>query len=232
MNSLLNRVPQRETLGDRVLQQIKEILLTGQVVPGESLSLRSMAEALGVSMMPVRQAVYQLVADHALVADPNRSVHVPVMTASQFQEITTIRLQVESFAVEKAAPLVTPELIRLLRDLNCSLSEKMDVGGEALGEAILMNKTLHFSIYAASGMPMLVKIIESLWLRIGPILNYDLRSGSERTRDKVAVAHHDDMIDALDRHDAASASRALRNDIQTAYQYIVKQRYSELLDTP
>lgn len=95
-----------------------------------------------------------------------------------------------------------------------------------------MNKTLHFSIYAASGMPMLVKIIESLWLRIGPILNYDLRSGSERTRDKVAVAHHDDMIDALDRHDAASASRALRNDIQTAYQYIVKQRYSELLDTP
>ncbi len=230
MNSLLERVPPRETLGDRVLQQIKEILLTGQVMPGESLSLRSMAEALGVSMMPVRQAVYQLVADSALVADPNRSVRVPVMTTSQFQEITTIRLQVESFAVEKATPLVTPALIRSLRELNHSLSEKMDAGDNALVEVILLNKVLHFSIYAASDMPMLVKIIESLWLRIGPILNYDLRSGSDRVRDKVAVAHHEDLIAALERGDATSASRALRRDIESAYQYIIKQRHSEFLD--
>jgi DNA-binding GntR family transcriptional regulator len=230
MNALLKPVPPRETLGDHVLQRIKEILLTGQVTPGESLSLRSMAEALGVSMMPVRQAVYQLVADHALEVLPNRSVHVPVMSAEQFREITTIRLRVECFAVEVATPLATPALVRALRATNTALSGRLDVGGQqALGEAILLNKQLHFSIYEASGMPMLVKIIESLWLRIGPILNYDLRSGSERTRNKVAVAHHEDMITALERGDAAAVSLALRHDIESAYRFITEQRYSELL---
>ncbi|CAM5193371.1 HTH-type transcriptional regulator McbR [Castellaniella defragrans] len=229
MNSLLKPVPQRETLGDHVLQQIKEILLTGQVMPGESLSLRSTAEALGVSMMPVRQAVYQLVADHALEVLPNRSVHVPILSAAQFREITTIRLQVESFAVENATPFATPELVRSLRTLNRLLSDKLDAGGESLGEAILLNKQLHFSIYEVSGMPMLVKIIESLWLRIGPILNYDLRSGSERTRNKIAVAHHEDMIAALECGDASAARSALQRDIESAYKYITEQRYSELL---
>ncbi|HEX2519252.1 MAG TPA: GntR family transcriptional regulator [Castellaniella sp.] len=229
MNSLLKPIPQRETLGDHVFQQIKEILLTGKVMPGELLSLRSTAEALGVSMTPVRQAVYQLVADHALEVAPNRSVRVPILSASQFREITTIRLEVEGFAVAQAVPLATHELIASLRTLNQSLAGQMDAGGSALGEAILLNKQLHFSLYAASGMPMLVKIIESLWLRIGPILNYDLRSGSARTRNKTAVAHHEAMIAALERGDGAAARQALHDDIESAYRYITDQRYSELL---
>lgn len=230
MTSLLKPLPQRETLGDHVFRQIKEMLLTGRVMPGELLSLRSTAEALGVSMMPVRQAVYQLVADRALEVAPNRSVRVPTLSASQFREITTIRLEVEGFAVMRAVPLATHELIRSLRAMNRSLSRKMDAGGDAApGEAILLNKQLHFSLYAASDMPMLVNIIESLWLRIGPILNYDLRSGSARTRNKTAVAHHEAMISALERGDAAAARQALHDDIESAYQYITDQRYSELL---
>lgn len=229
MTSLLKPLPQRETLGDHVFQQIKEILLTGQVMPGELLSLRSTAEALGVSMMPVRQAVYQLVADRALEVAPNRSVRVPTLSAGQFREITTIRLEVEGFAVTQAVPHTTHELIRSLRATNRSLSEQMDIGGAALGAAILLNKQLHFSLYSASDMPILVKIIESLWLRIGPILNYDLRSGSARTRNKTAVAHHEAMIDALERGDSAAAREALHEDIESAYQYITDQRYAELL---
>jgi DNA-binding GntR family transcriptional regulator len=226
MNQKLKPVLQSETLAAQVLQQMKEILITGRVTPGESLSLRSTAETLGVSMMPVRQAVYQLVADQALEVTPNRSVRVPVMTAEQFHEVTKIRLEVESYAVEMAAPNVGPALIRSLRDLNAGLSAKLTAGSESLGDAVLLNKTLHFSIYAAANMPTLIKIIESLWLRIGPILNYDLRSGSDRTRNKIAVAHHEALITALESKDAASARKALQLDIGTAYNYIVSQRYA------
>src|SRR3546814_13660494 len=91
MHTLLSPPPRRETLGANVLFQIKELLLTGQLMPGEQLSLRSTAEALGVSVMPVREAVYQLVADQALEVAPNRSVRVPLMSAEQFKEITKIR---------------------------------------------------------------------------------------------------------------------------------------------
>src|SRR3546814_14072818 len=85
MHTLLSPPPRRETLGANVLFQIKELLLTGQLMPGEQLSLRSTAEALGVSVMPVREAVYQLVAAQALEVAPNRSVRVPLMSADQFR---------------------------------------------------------------------------------------------------------------------------------------------------
>src|SRR3546814_6527586 len=109
MHTLLSPPPRRETLGANVLFQIKELLLTGQLMPGEQLSLRSTAEALGVSVMPVREAVYQLVADQALEVAPNRSVRVPLMSAEQFKEITKIRLEIEGFAVAQAAQNVPPE---------------------------------------------------------------------------------------------------------------------------
>lgn len=226
MPTLLSPAPRRETLGANVLFQIKELLLTGQLMPGEQLSLRSTAEALGVSVMPVREAVYQLVADQALEVAPNRSVRVPIMSAAQFQEITQIRLQIEGYAVEQAALNSPPELIAALRRLNDQLSDAMEAAGENKAAVVLINKELHFLIYAAAAMPMLVKIIESLWLRIGPVLNYDLRAGSERTQKKIAVEHHARMIAALEKGDARTARKALHSDIESAFKHILAKQFS------
>jgi len=70
----------RQTLGDRTYAQLSELLVSGRLAPGDRLSLRGAAEALGVSMMPVREAVSRLVADGALEVTPNRAVRVPIMT--------------------------------------------------------------------------------------------------------------------------------------------------------
>jgi DNA-binding GntR family transcriptional regulator len=226
MSTRLNLAPRGETLGANVLLQIKELLLGGQLMPGEQLSLRSMAEALGVSVMPVRAAVYQLVADQALEVAPNRSVRVPTMTADQFREITAIRLQIEGYAVEEAALRVTPSLVQSLRELNAALSEAMTRADTERSEIVRLNKDLHFSVYETAGMPMLIKIIETLWLRIGPVLNYDLRAGSERTEKRIAVEHHARMIDALADGDAEAARSALRSDIDSAFQHILAKQFS------
>lgn len=214
-----------KTLSAGVLDQIKELLLSGQVEPGQRLSLRSLAEAMGVSMMPVREAVYQLVADQALEIAPNRSVCVPVMTAEQFDEITKIRLHIEGYAVEQATSHVTSSLLRNLRDLNEQLSARMAAGGDSLAQTVFLNKSLHFQLYEAAHMPMLLKIIEALWLRIGPILNYDLRMGSERTRNRTAVNHHVRMLDALEARNPAGVREALWQDIQSSYQHIIAKHY-------
>jgi len=226
MSTRLNIAPRAETLGANVLLQIKELILGGQLMPGEQLSLRSMAEALGVSVMPVRAAVYQLVADQALEVAPNRSVRVPTMTADQFREITAIRLQIEGYAVEQAALRVTPSLVRSLRKLNAALSKAMARGDTGRSDIVRLNKDLHFSIYETAAMPMLIKIIETLWLRIGPVLNYDLRAGSERTDKRIAVAHHARMIDALAAKDADAARDALKSDIESAFQHILAKQFS------
>ncbi|RYE71386.1 MAG: GntR family transcriptional regulator, partial [Hyphomicrobiales bacterium] len=69
-----------ETLGERVTGELRSLLIAGRLAPGEKLSLRRVAEALGVSMMPVREAVSRLAADKALEVLPGRAVRVPVLT--------------------------------------------------------------------------------------------------------------------------------------------------------
>src|SRR5262245_18205620 len=75
-----------ETLGERVTGELRELLISGRLAPGEKLSLRRVAEALGVSMMPVREAVSRLAADKALEVLPGRAVRVPMLTLAQFRE--------------------------------------------------------------------------------------------------------------------------------------------------
>ncbi|WP_103035149.1 GntR family transcriptional regulator [Castellaniella caeni] len=225
MNAALSPLSRPETLSADALAKLKELLITGQVMPGETLPIRGTAEALGVSMMPVRQAIYQLVADRALEIGPSRSVHVPVMTQEEFAEVTKIRLCVEGFAVEMSAQSATAQLVSELREVNAALSQRMDEGLDGAAHVIVLNKQLHFSLYAAANMPLLTKIIEALWLRIGPVLNYDLRTGSERTRHKTAVTYHAQLLDAVAARDGTAARAALGRDIESAFQYICSRVY-------
>src|SRR3546814_8519260 len=121
-------------------------------MPGEQLSLRWTAEALGVSVMPVREAVYQWMADQALEVAPNRSVRVPLMSAEQFKEITKIRLEIEGFAVAQAAQNVPPERITERRAPNERLSAAMEAPGENKAAVVLINKELHFLINTAANI--------------------------------------------------------------------------------
>lgn len=93
----------RQTLSSDVYAQLRELLITGQMIPGEQISLRTTASALGVSVMPVREAVHRLVAEQALELTPNRALRVPLMTESAFREITRIRVNLEGLATEQAA---------------------------------------------------------------------------------------------------------------------------------
>ncbi len=214
-----------ETLGSTVRTQIKDLLLSGQLMPGEQLSLRTMAAALGVSVMPVREAVNQLVADQALEVAPNRAIRVPQMTREQFAEITQIRIEIEGYAVAQACARISEETLDELVDLNRQLAHAMQ-SGENSHDVVALNKDFHFTAYAASGMPMLMKIIEPLWLRIGPILNYDLRQGSERVTNQTAVRYHEQIIAGFKARDEQKARLGLRNDISSAYEHIVLKHYT------
>lgn len=211
----------RQTLSADVYEQLKELLMTGRMMPGEQISLRGTATALGVSVMPVREAVHRLAAEQALELTPNRALRVPRMTVSQFREITAIRINLEGLATERAGALLDDAGVARIAALNAQFADEMARAVPDGANLIALNKALHFAVYEGARMPMLMKMIEALWLRIGPILNYDLRSGSRRAGDGVAAAHHARLVDALRRHDGAAAREALRGDIEAAADFIV-----------
>lgn len=213
----------RQTLRGDVYLQLRDLLLYGRAMPGEQLSLRTIAEALGVSVMPVREAVHRLVAEQALELTSNRALRVPLLTVSQFREITSIRVNLEGLATAQAATRLDEAGYQTIEAQHLRFSREISSKRPDKNRLIAFNKDLHFAIYNQAGMPMLMQMIESLWLRIGPILNYDLRSGSVRVASRAPDDHHARLVDALKRRDAVAASNALQDDIQGAADFIISQ---------
>lgn len=205
-----------QTLSSQIYNRLRESIMSGQLQPGERLTLAGLARALGTSAMPVREALNRLAAEEALELLPNKSVRVPVMTREQFGELVVIRIAVEGLAMELAAVRIgAPELKRLAL-LDAQFSAELARPQPNVNKLIALNKQFHFGAYGACAMPTLCALIEGLWLRIGPVLNLDLRSRAGRGANPPAVKAHQAMLDALKAADPQAAKAALALDIRSA----------------
>lgn len=222
----------RQTLSADVYEQFKELLISGRMMPGEQISLRGMAEGLGVSVMPVREAVQRLTAEQALELTPNRSLRVPQMSVSQFREITSIRKNLEGLAAATAAQCLSEEDTQKIVMWHESFVREMKNETPDGARLISLNKELHFAIYRGAKMPVMMQLIEALWLRIGPILNYDMRSGPVRVNQRTALTHHASMVESILNKDVEGARQALEADIQSAADFIISVGVLVSADAP
>jgi DNA-binding GntR family transcriptional regulator len=213
--AILETLPsiERRTLGDAVYVHLRELLMSGRASPGERLSLRTLAGALGVSMMPVREAVTRLVADGALEVAPQRAVRVPVMNVAQFRELAAIRIEIEGFAAELAAGASNADGIESIAAAEKAFRTEAAKRRPDLPRAVALNKDFHFAVYDAAGLPALVEIIGGLWLKIGPVINLDLRENPDRLANGGAVRFHAETIAAIRSRDGAAARAAIAADI-------------------
>lgn len=214
----------KSKLSDKVYNELRDLLISGQVTPGERFSLRGLAETTGTSSMPVREAVGRLVAEHALEILPNRAIRVPLMTKSRFLELRTIRIRLEGLAISKAAANRSAAELKKMIEYERLFEferQKKDPDGRV---AVKINRNLHFSIYRSARMPILLKMIESLWLQIGPVLNYDLAMNADRLTNREAQIHHKNMVSAIKIKDAAAAEAALVSDLMSASELILLKK--------
>ncbi|MGB3046008.1 MAG: GntR family transcriptional regulator [Xanthobacteraceae bacterium] len=214
---------ERLTLGERAYARIADLLISGRLAPGEKLSLRGAAEVLGVSIMPVRAAVSRLVADKALEVAPNRAIRVPVMSAAQFRDITATRIAIEGHAAALAAEHHTDD------DLPAIAAAEKAMRAESLSDtpdlplAVEVNKQFHFAVYQAAKSPTLVGIIRALWLKVGPVINLDLRENPERIYTGGAVRFHAEILDAIVKRDPEKARAGIAADIKGASDFILSR---------
>jgi DNA-binding GntR family transcriptional regulator len=193
----------RDTLHEQIYRELRRALMAGAVRPGQPLSYRSLAEVLGTSPMPVRDAVRRLITERALEALPNRTIIVPDLTAERIDEIYKIRLALEGLATEEAAARITP---RIVRDL-CAIEDQLEA---ALADGDVARFTdanwrFHFKIYAAAELPQLSEIIEGLWLQIGP----SIWRQKPHAHVESIVRRHRSIIDALEAADGPRARAAV-----------------------
>lgn len=214
------RGPGRATMAGHVHGELRELLVSGGLSPGEKLSLRTVADRLGVSITPVRAAVSRLVTDSALEVLPNRAVRVPVVSRAQFRELTAIRLAIEGFAVERAAGHRSEKDLGAMRRYDAAFRRQCRSRTPDVAAAVRANQAFHFAVYRAAGLPALMPIIEGLWLRIGPVLNLDMRARAERLRIGAAERCHAQLLAAIELGRPAAARAALAADIEGAAAFI------------
>ena len=88
----------RGTLQDHVYRQLCELILNGEIAPGQLMTIQALADAFGVSAMPVREALQRLIAARALTVISSRSIGVPHLTRASALDLRRVRLEVESLA--------------------------------------------------------------------------------------------------------------------------------------
>lgn len=206
-------------LGEFAYREIKERLLRGAYPPGKKMTVRAMAQELGVSSTPAREALNRLTTEGALVYAGPKTIIVPVLDFDALREVTLTRLALEGLASEQAAQHGKPEDAERLRGLQEEINLALDEG--RFQDALWYNKEFHFLIYALSRMPLLVSIIESLWLRIGPSL-HDLYPEFAQTRD--GVRNHEIAMEALTERDGSSLRAAMESDIRDGFRSLRKAR--------
>ncbi|WP_313350301.1 GntR family transcriptional regulator [Paracoccus sp. (in: a-proteobacteria)] len=202
------------SLTGQVYDAIAEMLLDGTLKPDSRTSIRELGDHLGVSTMPVREAIGRLIAQGALAIQRNKAVIVPHMTEEDFRDLTRTRVLLESEATRLAVDNMTDEtagkITRLHEEFGSALAS------EQRANALILNRKLHFTLYDAAKSRSLRQLIGMAWLRAGPMISLDLGGHNSFERASHSVESHTLLVDALQTRDREAAADAIRTDITTA----------------
>lgn len=207
------------TMHEQVYEQIRDAFASGRVVPGQRIVIREFARSFGTSMMPIRDLLRRLEAENAVVTTTGRNLAVPIMTASDYEELCLIQVSLEGLAASEAAKTITEAQIGEASEFAGGMEDAFN-SRDAEG-TMHFNRKFHFSVYAGAHRPLLLKMIESLWLRVGPQLAFAIRHdihGGEVVRSPYHP--HRQTLAALRVRDSRSASLAIAYDISRAGQII------------
>lgn len=226
-NRTAQQSPQKTaaTRQEWVYQQLREAILSGHFVPGRSVTLRGVAADLEVSPMPVREALRRLVAENALEALDNRRMRVPRMSQNRLDELCRARIALETTAAERALPAIDAARLDRLRKLDAEIDAA--VRANRVETYLIKHRAFHFTIYDALPSQVLLPLIESVWLQLGPFMRMVLNH-----LDSYEVDRHAEILDAIARGDSRGLSFAVEADIREGMGGLREEDWRHLYEQP
>ena len=191
-----------------VYRTLRHRLVTGTITPDQVLSSRGIARELGVSPMPVRDAIARLAAEGALEIRSKSSVVVPEMTQIRFEDLLFCRLRLEPAAASRSLPVISDELIEDMHEIDRRMKQCLASG--EVETYMSSNYEFHFKLYSAQPAPTTMQMIETLWLQFGPLMRvvFERTAGRHPDEDR-----HPAILRALHLRDADAMCLALRAEI-------------------
>ncbi len=213
-------------LRDIVFETMRDAILTGKLSPGERLMEMQIAEEMGVSRTPVREAIRKLELEGLVVMVPRKGAYVAGISIKDVVDVFEVRAALEGLAASLAAERITDEEIDQLERSIVSISEVSD--GKNIGSVVEKDIGFHDIIYRASRNEKLIQIITNLKEQLQ---RFRATSLATPGRSKQAVDEHRQIVEAIAERNAELAEKLARQHIENAenimLQEIKKKKESE-----
>ena len=206
------------SLSDKVYRYLRDGITEGRYQTGDFLIEMKIAEELGVSRTPVREALKQLELEDLVTSHPNRGVVVKGFSTNDFDDVFTIRLLLEGQAAYWAAERITPELLDRLQEI----VELMDLytRKDDSEHLVRLDTSFHEVLYDACQSRTLRNILTTMHHNIHMARQSSLTSP---VRARESLAEHKEILSALEKRDAAAAKACIEKHITGASGYKTKR---------
>lgn len=209
------------TAADEAYNIIRQSIVTGQYTAGAHLKEEDMAEQLGLSRTPIRQALQRLHNEGWVEAVSNRGTFVRKFDQTDTDEAYNVRMLLEPYAAELAATRITAQQLAALRALNSEMEAAVHADPPKLDVIQRVNDTFHKTIILAAGNQRLQLCLQSIIE--APII---FRTFSRFTTAQLrrSLAHHEEILAALEARDAGWAKAIMLAHISAGRLYFDEQR--------
>lgn len=192
-----------------VIDSIRDSILNGQFSLGSRFDQKAIAEDLGVSLVPVREALRMLEGEGFVTINPRRGAFVTDISAAELEELYMIRAELEDLATRRAVPNLNPAQMAELAAIIELMEEA--TGMQEFAQLMELNRNFHFTIYNASESPLLSEMMSSLWNR-SSLYRRVFTYLPERAIQ--ALQEHKEIYDACREGDSDAAGSAVRRNIR------------------
>jgi DNA-binding GntR family transcriptional regulator len=194
--------------------EIRSKIVEGVFPPGSHLEEESIAEAVGVSRTPVREALRRLASEGFVEFVPHQGAFVPAWTTADYHEIFDLRAILESFGARLAARQVSDETLATLEDLTAQMEALAARMTKARMDALAnLNNLFHSTVVQASGNRRLLQLAQSA-VALPLVLRTFQRYSPERLQR--SMQHHREIVDALRARDENWAEAVMKTHILSA----------------
>lgn len=200
-----------------VADRVRADILEGKVRPGEWLRQERIAQEIGASQMPVREALKRLAAEGLVEHVPYRGVRVVALTVEDVEDLYACRVFIEGMAARYAAINIQPEELHELEDLHRRMVAFTTPA--QLPEYRELNRRFHSLIFNASRRSYLIRTLGQLWAAFPTMLWSNIphaATASAPGRDEADEREHEAIVRALAAHDPDAAERVMREHIGAA----------------
>jgi DNA-binding GntR family transcriptional regulator len=204
----------RSSAPELVTTKLRDAITSGYLAPGERLQQEELANRLGVSRMPIREALKRLETEGLVTIHPYRGAVVAVLAVEELQEIYEIRIALETLATTLGIPKMTSEHIEHLRDIGRRMDDEADAQ-----EWLMLNTAFHFGLYAPCGRRSLLDLIENQRHKSDRYLRM---FAVKRDRTRHAQEEHWAIFEACEKREVEQAAQLLEHHLTSTVQSLSK----------